>query len=360
MDYNITYREKDKGIQLIISYKDHNGKWKQKSKQGFKKKSEAKKYSDKMLDELKERYDNNINIHSDYENITFTQFSKIYIEHLKLHKETNTILLYELAIKHFSSLDNIKIRNITSLDIQICVDNLIKKHLKYSSINTYLARIKVIFKAAVDKYNIITSSPVNNISIKTNKEKNEKRALTKNELDDLIIKTKNIKYKVLFSLAGTCGLRLGEILGLTWDCVNFEDCLLTINKQWKNITPGVRGFGELKSKNSYRVVPIPSDTLELLQEFKKLSSTDKHNRVIPYSQIQGLTPLLKNYLGKMGFDITIHELRHTYATMLISNGIDFKTAAKLLGHDIEQTMKTYSHVTDDMLLNATNLINKIF
>lgn len=46
--------------------------------------------------------------------------------------------------------------------------------------------------------------------------------------------------------------------------------------------------------------------------------------------------------------------------MLASNGIDFKTASKLLGHDIEQTMKTYSHVTDDMLLNATNLINKNF
>lgn len=42
MDYNITYREKDKGIQLIIRYKDYSSKWKQKSKQGFKKKSEVK------------------------------------------------------------------------------------------------------------------------------------------------------------------------------------------------------------------------------------------------------------------------------------------------------------------------------
>ena len=50
---------------------------------------------------------------------------------------------------------------------------------------------------------------------------------------------------------------------------------------------------------------------------------------------------------------------HTYATNLIANGLDFKTAAKLLGHDIEQTMKTYSHVTDDMMNEAKKIINII-
>ena len=47
-------------------------------------------------------------------------------------------------------------------------------------------------------------------------------------------------------------------------------------------------------------------------------------------------------------------------TTLISRGVDFKTVAKLMGHDVEQTMKTYSHVTDEMMDNATQLINKIF
>ena len=42
------------------------------------------------------------------------------------------------------------------------------------------------------------------------------------------------------------------------------------------------------------------------------------------------------------------------------NGLDFKTVANILGHDIQQTMKTYSHVTDDMLNNAASLLSKIF
>ncbi|WP_420868597.1 tyrosine-type recombinase/integrase [Clostridium saccharoperbutylacetonicum] len=45
-------------------------------------------------------------------------------------------------------------------------------------------------------------------------------------------------------------------------------------------------------------------------------------------------------------NITIHELRHTYITLLVSNGLDFKTIAKIAGHDVKQTLITYSHVTD--------------
>ncbi|SFC21403.1 Phage integrase family protein [Clostridium uliginosum] len=68
---------------------------------------------------------------------------------------------------------------------------------------------------------------------------------------------------------------------------------------------------------------------------------------------------LNRKFKKLGFNITIHELRHTSATKLIV-GIDFKTAAKLLGHYVKETMKTYSHVNDDMMQRATDLIGKIF
>ncbi len=55
MEYNVTYRDKDGGIQVIVSYKDRYGKWRQKSKQGFKKKRDAKLYADKIVEELKKR-----------------------------------------------------------------------------------------------------------------------------------------------------------------------------------------------------------------------------------------------------------------------------------------------------------------
>ncbi|UZW13238.1 site-specific integrase [Clostridium pasteurianum] len=359
MQYNITYREKDKGIQFIISYKDNAGKWKQKSKQGFKTKGAAKTAADKMLDALKEDIKKNIN--TDYENITFKEFKDIYMDHLALYKQHNTIIIYNQALKHFESLYDIKLNKINTMEIQMCVDEMVKSKLKYSTINTYVIRLNAIFNAAIKQYKAISSSPLDNVELKIDKEESNKKAITKEQFDMLISKTKNFKYKVIFLLAGTCGLRLGEILGLTWDCVDFKRAELTINKQWKNIAKGKTGFGELKSKNSYRTVPIPVKTvLPVLQEFKKNYPTDIHNRVITYKYIQGLSHLFKSHFKKCNLDISIHELRHTYATLLISNGTDFKTAAKLLGHDVEQTMRTYSHVTDDMKAKATDTINKIF
>ena len=152
MQYNITYRKKDKGIQVIISYKDISGKWKQKSKQGFKKQSLAKTAADKMLDELKKNVKNQVTLNHDYDDITFEQFKDIFIEHIKLYNTYNTVATYERAFNKFSSLNYVKMADIQILDIQNIIDKLIKEGLKSSSIKLYLSKIKVFFNTAKDKY----------------------------------------------------------------------------------------------------------------------------------------------------------------------------------------------------------------
>ena len=356
MDYNITYRQKDKGWQFIIS-KKVNGKWKQvKSKQGFKTKGSAKPVAEEYLKELKSKE----NLNQELQGITFKEFVDMYLEHIKLHMQDNTVKSYTMALKHFDCLNNMQIDKITTIHIQNCINNMIKKELSYGTIKIYKDKINSIFNSATLKYKLISESPVNNIEIKAQKQPNKKKALTETELKDLISKTKNLKYKVIFSLAGMCGLRIGEILGLRWDKIDFINDTITIDIQWKNIDDKKVGFGELKSKNSYRIVPLPPYVKNLLLELRNSKPRDISNRVVVYKCITGLSNRLKAYAKKIGYELTIHEFRHTYATSLIARGIDFKTVAKLMGHDIEQTMKTYSHVTDEMLNNATELIKKIF
>ncbi|MFW2503805.1 tyrosine-type recombinase/integrase [Clostridium diolis] len=356
MDYNITYRQKDKGWQYIISRKENN-KWRQiKSKQGFRTKSESKNHAEKILTDLKE----NENLNQELKGITFEQFKDMYIEHIKLHMQENTIKLYNMSLKYFEPIYNMEIDKITPIHIQNCIDDMIRKGLSHGTIKTYKNRITAIFNKAQNQYNIISKSPAINLEIKSQKEPSKKKALTEFELKDLISKTKNLKYKVIFSLAGMCGLRIGEILGLRWSKIDFINNTITIDKQWKNLENGTIGLGILKTKNSYRTVPMPPYVKRLLEKWLKHKPTDISNRVIVYKCIAGLTALLRNYTKKLGYDLSIHEFRHTYATSLIARGIDFKTVAKLMGHDVEQTMKTYSHVTDDMMNNATKLINKIF
>lgn len=67
---------------------------------------------------------------------------------------------------------------------------------------------------------------------------------------------------------------------------------------------------------------------------------------------------IRTKYNKLGYNISIHTFRHTYATNLIMNRLDFKTTARLMGHTVEMTMKTYSHVNDEMLIRATKIINE--
>lgn len=359
MQYNITYREKDKGIQFIISYKDSSSQWKQKSRQGFKTKREAKAAADIELGKLKKTLKSQMDLSPEHEGITFKDFATMFLDHEYLYKEENTLKAYKIALKSFVILNNLEVNKIKPIDIQKCVDDLIKQGLKDTTIRLYLTRIKTAFNFA-KKFKIIIENPVSNISVPKSKSKNEKVALNKYELENLLSKIKNEKYRIISILAGKCGLRLGEIVGLTWNNIDEKRCVVKVVQQWKKLKTGKYGIGELKSKNSNREVPLPAKVLQELLKYKDENPTNIDNRIFNNIGNDTLANRLKNTYKNLGYDISIHELRHTYATMLISNGVDFKTAAQLLGHDIEQTMKCYSHVNDDMISAASKIINSIF
>lgn len=359
LQYNISYRKKDKGIQFIISYKDATGKWKQKSKQGFKAKGEAKIAADKELDKLKKSIGQAVDINTEYDDITFKDFANMFLEHEKLYKEGNTLQRYITSMGGFRRLFDMKIVDITSLHVQNCIDEMIKRNLKVSTIKMYIVGGKSIFAYAV-KLNILANSPMVNLQIPKDKEKHEKRALTIGELEDLLNKIKNKKYFMISMLAGKCGLRLGEILGLTWDDIDFENEMISINKQWKLLKNGTCGFGELKSINSNRKVHMSKSVIAELKQYKNTYTINKDRRLFNNKYTCSLASQLISIYRKKGYNISVHELRHTYATSLISKGLDYTTVASLMGHDVKQTMGTYSHVTKDMLERASKIIDDIF
>ncbi|WP_050607234.1 site-specific integrase [Clostridium niameyense] len=357
MEYNITWRKKDKGWQFIISYKDNLGKWKQKSKQGFKTQKEGKPYIDKMLKELKSNIKNN-NSSNTTNHITFEELSVIYIEHNFLYKEYHTIKGYKNCFSKFKDLNNKNINKIKKHDIQSIVDKMLKEHLKYSTVKKYVGILNMFFIYVKDDLNLISELPTMNIKIPKEKEYSNKKALTKKELDLLLKKLKTNRYYIVAFISANTGMRLGEVLGLTWDDIDLKNSTVSVNKQWKVLKNKKSGFGKLKSKNSYRTIPLSPNTLKELKNYKKNNPIDINNRVAPFNHAsidKYLNPKLRELAG-----ITMHELRHTYATLLISSGIDFKTAAKILGHTVEMTMRIYSHVTDDMMKKATKIIENIF
>lgn len=362
MQYNITYRDKNKGIQYIISYKDEiDGKWKQKSKQGFKGKKEAKAAAEDALDELKKELIEQRDLNKEYKGITFDKFAKMYVEHEKLYREENTIESKEYALKKFSKLNKIEIDKIKNIDIQRCVDVMVKEKLSRVTIKHYLSMIKAMFNSAINEYNIINLNPVNRIKLPEIKKGTEKTALTQSEFENMLSKISDYKLYLITLLAGSCGLRIGEIMGLSWDDMDENELCLHIRQQLKRTGKNTKhDIGTLKSRNSQRDVPITINILAELKKFKAQYPLNIDGRIFNFTNTSSIASRLSALYKSIGYDISVHELRHTYATLLISKGIDFKTVAKLMGHGIEQTMRTYSHVTDEMMEKATMTIRSIF
>jgi integrase len=362
MDYNITYREKDKGIQAIISFKK-NGIWKQKSKQGFSKKGDAKTWAQNTVDDLKELLEADINI--EMEGTTFEELYAQAIKHFELYLEAGTIVNYDDSMKKFEKFYKKAVTEITSLEIQECIDEMIIKGLGSSTINGHINNLKVVFDYAIEPHKIIKLNPV--VSVKIPKDKNKKKrianikALSVAELQDLLSKLKRDDVKLMSEIASNAGLRIGEIIGLTLDCHNYQKSELKIYRQWKLIKRTMEyGFGRVKTSNSVRTVPLPKSTNEAIAKYIDEHPIDISTRIFPISTTKNASTILKYYFKKAGYDISIHDLRHTYASRLVGNGVDFKTVAELMGDTVKVIIDTYSHFTSDMMENAKKAVNFIF
>lgn len=134
MDFNITYREKDGGLQVIISYKDINSKWKQKSKQGFESSNKCKKLAANWANDTITDLKNNGIWDIQYDSITFIEFYRLFISDRANTLSSSTLTSYEMSLKHFGSLYNIKLKDIKTMDIQREINK--SNHLSSVSIET--------------------------------------------------------------------------------------------------------------------------------------------------------------------------------------------------------------------------------
>lgn len=362
MEYKVSYREKDKSIQCIISYKNELGEWKTKSKQGFKTQKESKPWQNDMIEKLKEKLELSSKLNEEYRGTTFKEFKEIYLKELALYREPNTIAAYDASLKKFNNLDNKAITDIDFLDIKNIINDMLKEGLNIATIDGYINRLKIFFDVAVNEYKIIPKNILkeNKIKLPRSKETEKIKTLTREELDRLINTIKPEKDKMITLIASKCGLRSGELIGLTWEDIDLENMNLSVNKQWKKLATGEYGFGTLKSPNSYRKVPIPTDVVGELENYKKSCIREfKHDRLFIENMTSSMCTRFNYKFKRLGFDISLHDLRHTYATNLVAIGIDFKTIAEYMGDTVEMVIKAYAHFNDDMYEAGRAKINNL-
>ena len=345
MQTNVTYRMKDDSWQVIVSYK-YKGRWHQKSKQGFPSKKEAKKYEPKLVEEIKKLPRPVI---EGMEEITLMEFCKTYL-HNNQNLSLPTQQHYTNAVKSLHSLADKPMHMITYLDIQTAVSGW---NTKPGTQSLYRAKLNVLFKAAVKPYKIIADNPMPDVTIPKERNKKEKRVLTREE-ERKVLSLNNLALDILYYT----GLRKGEMLALTWNDINWKDGSLVVSKQLALMPTGELKESPVKSRNGYREIPIPMALVKRLKAAHDTQPMDMKKRLFPkphYTYKYALTTL-----KKISPDLTPHCLRHTYATNLLAKGIDVQTVAALLGDNVNTVINTYIHYTDDMRRAAARNIQKIF
>lgn len=358
LDYKVSYRNKDGSIQCIIAYKDGD-KWRQRSKQGFKTQKESKDWQEDVIKELKE----NIKVPTEYRKLTWGEFKDIFLEDKKREYSYNSTLSFKNVFTKFDDLNNIPLLEVSYINLKPCIDEMMDCGLSETTIKDYLNKMRIVFNHAIENYEIMKVNPVKVKQYKissSDKEGEPKkiRALTPNELEDLLSKLDGPDYYFTL-IASKCGLRLGEINGLTSSVLDFKKGQIAVNRQWKKISDTEYNFGKLKTKNSYRTVPIPKNYIKELKEYNNTCIKSMDGRIFIDKSNSTTGIRLADKYQRFGYDISVHDLRHTYATTLIANGFDFKTVAELLGDTVEIVIETYIHFTNEMFENAKSRIDSI-
>ena len=230
---------------------------------------------------------------------------------------------------------------------------------------------------------LIVKNPALNIKTKIdNIDKPEKRVLTEEEIQLLYETSRSDRLYPFFVVALNTGMRIGEIIGMTWDCVDFENSLIKVEKTLcylPNNGKGIYEFHPPKTRSGRRSIPMTKHVKEVLHEqrkwqnshvsdgvplkgFEDLVFTSKTNRPLHTANIQDSIKSLIRKINKQNPEIdfepfTPHCLRHTFATNCIAKGMRPKTLQKLLGHNsLQITMDLYCHVTENTLKEEMAMI----
>ena len=194
----------------------------------------------------------------------------------------------------------------------------------------------------------------------------EKQILCDNQLESFLEAIKGHEYWCdFFYVEVMTGLRRGEICGLKWQDINFEENKLQVKRSVSVKKGGGVSTGETKTETGVRSILMPPSVADVLQNRKQRAITEWvfPNFMHPEQPISPATAYrkLKIILKHAGLPlIRFHDLRHTFATHATHGGVDPKTLAGILGHtNASFTLDTYTHVTSDMQKAASNIVGNI-
>lgn len=344
------YKDGSKGTYYVkFYYTDWTGQKRQKLKRGFKLQRDAKDWERKFLEQFAKNPD-----------ITFESLYEKYKAYITPRiRESTAQTRFQMLDKHvLPYFKDLVISDIAPVDIAAWQTDLLSKNLSSTythNINLYL---KAIFRYAVDYLGLPKNPCRESIgSLKTKKlnywTPEEYKAFS-------IACNDNIEYFTLFEILYYTGMRVGEVLALTLNDIDFKNKTLSVNKTYYRLT-GKDLINPPKTEGSDRVIAIPDFLADEIQEYvSHLYKPDPEARLFN-KRPQYVRSILRDRAERAGVkQIRVHDLRHSHASMLINLGANPILVAERLGHENANiTMKTYAHLFPSTQADIVNKIQKI-
>ncbi|MCL6447305.1 MAG: site-specific integrase [Armatimonadetes bacterium] len=285
-------------------------------------------------------------------------------------KET-TWYEYSSRVNRLKSLEIAKkpLQKITALDVEMALQKL--SGVEQSRKKGLYITLKNAFKKAVS-LKILTYNPVSDVDSPKAEEK-EMHVWTKEEAARFLKAIEKHKYHALCYLALKTGARLGELLALHWEDIDFEGKKIHITKTLA-VLPGEIKTQPPKTKKAQRVVPVDDSVINLLKRHKKVNAeealklglgqvpwvfwTKKSAKPPRQAAIDAIFAGLVKRAGAT--PIRFHDLRHTHATLLLEKGVHPKIVSERLGHStVQMTLDRYSHVLPHTQREAVKAIEDL-
>lgn len=293
---------------------------------------------------------------------------------LNVGKSTRQRYEIDIRLHIVPGIGDISLAQLTALDIQRLYNALLQKGLSAKSVKNLHgilhSALATALKMELVQKNVTDACTLPHI------EKKEMHTLADQRLTAFLQAAAVDEFYPAFYVCLFTGLRESELLGLTWDCIDFENSRIRVYRQFRRQNfhneKSVWKFSSLKNKKE-RTIVVPSQVIQMLKNIKakqKVSQarnnttclvdhdfvfTKKNGEFIQTSQ---LYRHFKKIVTQMGCpDVRFHDLRHTYATIAIQSGTDVKTVSSNLGHaTVAFTMDQYAHVSEMMKKNSASLM----
>lgn len=354
---------------FVFDYYEPTGKRRQIKREGF----DSKREADLIMSKLQQEIENGEFVKND--SSTLGSFALYWLENIRKLECSevtfyNDRLYYKNHIK--DSIGNVKLQKLDMKTCQQFVTNLNSKGYARNTIERITTLIKRVLDKAIE-YGLCKSNPMRKSTL-PKKTKNEVNIWSIDQVNQFLEANKNRRYFCVYALALLTGMRQGEILGLRWKDIDYDNKVLYVNQTLSNYGKTLKSGA--KTYAGVRRISIPNQLVEVLrkQQEKYDALKSKLGRefldldLVIFNLKNGGTVFPSNMMKIYPKDvrradlphIRFHDLRHTHATLLLSKDINVKVISERLGHSkISVTLDTYSHVIPSMQQEVTNTLEEI-